>query len=164
MSHATFIFTETSPASPTTSLSTQPVQGAASYLPVGQAGPFGDYSAVDVIGEIKGATGGVLDVYVQSSPDEGLSWFDIIKFPRMAAGQAVAYFQAPVSLATNTSTPQVVGKNSVPALAVGVSAGAVVNGAFSDRMRLCMVAGVSTTAGAQIVVRLSAQRSNRSMG
>jgi hypothetical protein len=34
----------------------------------------------------------------------------------------------------------------------------VVNGAFSDRLRLVMVAGVSTTAGAPVVVRICPQR------
>ena len=34
----------------------------------------------------------------------------------------------------------------------------VVNGSFGDRFRLVMVAGTSTSAGASVVVRVSAQR------
>jgi len=156
VSRALFVFTEISPSAPGTAASSGPVQNAGSFLPGGIAGPMQDYDAVDVIAELKGATGGTLDVYVQISPDDGGSWYDIVHFPQLANGAAQVYYQAPISNATTTTTAIVVGKNLVPALTGTVS---VVNGAFSDRMRLVMVAGSGTSAGAQLVVKVAPQRS-----
>ena len=157
MSRAIFVFSETSPAAPGTAVSSQSVQSAGGNLATGVAGPMADYDAVDVIAELKGATGGTLDVYVQISPDDGISWYDLIHFQQLASAAAVMYYQAPVSNATTTTQPILVGKNLVPALAVNT----VVNGAFSDRMRLVMVAGVSTTVGAPVIVRISPQRADQ---
>lgn len=154
MARALFIFNETSPAAAGTSASSQPVQNAGSNFPIGVAGPMSDYDAVDVIADLTGATGGTLDVYLQISPDDGQNWYDIIHFSQLAAGAALASYQAPLSNATVTNSPIKVGKNLSPALA----ASTVVNGAFSDRMRLVMVAGSGTSAGAPVVVRIAPQR------
>ena len=166
MSRANFVFTETSPSAPGTVASVNAVQNAGSYFPVGVAGPMADYDAVDVIADLKGATNGTLDVYVQISPDDGITWYDIIKFPQMGAGQAASFYQAPISNATTTNLPISVGKNVTPALGAGggVSAGVVVNGAFSDRMRLMMVAGAGTSLGAAVVVRIAPQRGEATRG
>jgi hypothetical protein len=155
MARAYFLFTETSPAAPGTAASSQPVAGAGSNFPTGVAAPMQDYEAVDVIAELKGATGGTLDVYLQISPDDGGSWFDVVHWPQLSAGAAAVTYQSPLSNATTTSTPVVVGKNLSPALA----ANTVVNGAFTDRMRVVMVAGTSTSAGAPVTVRIAPQRS-----
>jgi hypothetical protein len=157
MARAIFVFNETSPSAPGTAASSQAVAGAASFMPAGVAGPMQDYEAVDVIAEIAGATGGPLSVYLQISPDDGLNWYDLIAWPVAAAGSGVKYYQSPVSNATNTPAPVPVGKNLGPALA-NAGLGTVVNGAFSDRMRLIMVAGALTTAGAAVVVRAAPQR------
>lgn len=161
MARAVFVFSETSPAAPGTAASSQTVSGGAGplgYLPNGVAGPICDFDACDVIAELRGATGGTLDVYVQISPDDGANWYDIIHFPQLANGAAAVIYQAPISNATTTTFSVVVGKNLSPALTVSGTTG-VVNGAFSDRMRLVMVAGSGTSAGAAIVVRVAAQRS-----
>jgi hypothetical protein len=156
MSRACFIFNETSPPVAGTAASSQPVQNQAlGYLPNGVAGPMADYDAVDVVADLVGATGGTLDVYVQLSPDDGNNWYDVIHFPQVLAGAAAASYQAPLSNATATTTPIKVGRNLAPALA----AGTVVNGAFSDRLRLVMVAGTGTSAGASVTVRVQPQRS-----
>jgi len=152
----TFIFQETSPAAPGTAASANVVSGDnAANMPAGVCGLIDDYESIEVIAELKGATGGVLDVYMQTSPDGGLTWFDTIHWPQQSAAGAQAYYNSPLSQAATTSTPVVVGKNLVPALA----ANTVVNGSFGDRFRLVMVAGTSTSAGASVVVRVSAQRS-----
>jgi hypothetical protein len=152
---ANYVFTETSPAAAGTAASSQPVIGGVDNgIPNGVCGLLGDYEAIDIIADLKGATGGALDVYVQNSPDEGVSWYDIIHFQQLAPGGALVSYQAPISNATTTTAPILVGKNLTPALAPGQ----VVNGAFSDRLRLVMVAGVSTTAGAPVVVRICPQR------
>ncbi len=157
MSRSNFCFNETSPSAAGTAASSKYVQNAASYLPPGVAGPLGDFSAVDVEVDLVGAVGGTLSVFVQVSPDDGVSWYDIISFPTLAAGAAAVSYRSPISNATGTSTPTKVGKNLAPALASST----VVNGAFTDRMRLVFVAGSGTTAGAQVVARLVAQRGER---
>jgi hypothetical protein len=163
VSRAYFAFSETSPASASTAASSQPVQNAGSFLPAGVAGPMQSYDAVDVIAELKGATGGTLDVYLQISPNDGIDWFDLIHWPQLGAGASAVIYQAPISNATATTTTTVVGKNLSPTLGSATpTTGVVVNGAFSDRMRLVMVAGTSTSAGAAVVVRVSPQRAEES--
>lgn len=153
---ANYIFVETSPAAAGTAASSATVLGGTDAgLPGGVCGLIGDYEGAEVIAELVGATGGTLDVYVQLSPDAGQNWFDVIHYPQLASGAAAIVYQSPLSTATNTATPIVVGKNLSPALAVNV----VVNGAFTDRLRLVMKAGSGTSAGAQVVVRVCPQRS-----
>jgi len=155
MSIAYFVFIETTPSSPGTVASSQPVQSAGSFLPSGVAGPMQDYDAVDIVAELRGATGGTLDVYVQiAAGGDSNAWFDLVHFPQLSAGAPAVFYQAPISNATTTTTPIVVGKNLAPALAANV----VVNGAFSDRMRLVFVAGSGTTNGASVIVRVAPQR------
>jgi hypothetical protein len=150
-----FLFTETSPAAAGTAVSSQAVANTASWAAAGVAAPLDDYNAIAVEADLVGATGGTLDVYLQASPDQGLNWYDVIHWPQLGASAAAVKYSTPISQSTTTTTTTVVGKNLVPALA----ANSVVNGAFSDRMRLVMVAGASTSAGASVVVRLAPQRS-----
>ena len=149
------IFIETSPAAAGTAVSSQPVQNVTSPYANGVASPINDSDALDMFVELVGATGGTLDVYVQVSPDGGPNWTEIAHFPQLAAAAAAVKYQAPVSLFTNITTPVVVGKNLVPALAVNT----VINGAYSDRMRLLFVAGAGTSAGAAVRVTVTPQRS-----
>ena len=148
------IFSETSPNAPGTAVSSQPVQNVTGPYPPGVATPIDDSDALDILAELVGATGGTLDVYVQCSPDGGLNWTEIAHFAQLANGAAAVKYQAPISLYTNLTQPVVVGKNLVPALAVNT----VVNGAFSDRVRLLFVAGAGTTAGAAVKVTVTPQR------
>lgn len=152
---ANFIFSETSPSAASTVASSQPVQDAASYLPAGVAGPLDDYDAIEVIAELVGATGGTLDIYVQQNPSgDGVTWFDIVHFTQLAAAASAVKYEASISLYNNITTPVTVGKNTSPALAAGSN----VNGPFSDRVRLLMVAGSGTSAGAAVKVTVCAQR------
>lgn len=149
-----FVFSETSPNAAGNAASSQSVTNTFVGLPAGVLGFVDDYESLDVAAEIQGATGGTLDVYLQVSPDQGLNWYDVIHWAQATAGSAVKYYQAPLSQATNTTAPVQVGKNLAPALGAGVA----VNGAFTDRMRLVMVAGTGTTLGVAVVVRICAQR------
>jgi hypothetical protein len=159
MPSASFVFNETSPSAPGAAISSKPVTGgSANYLPNGVAGPIDDYESIGVVAELTGATGGTLNVYLQNSGDQGLTWFDMIAWPTITAGASVVYYSSPLSQSTTTSTTTIVGKGASPALVAGAN-GAVVNGAFSSRLRLVMVAGSGTTAGASVIVRLAAQRS-----
>jgi hypothetical protein len=132
------------------------VTNAASYLPAGVCGPLDDFDAVDLAIELVGATGGTLDVYVQSSLDQGLTWYDSVHAPQLAAGAgaviyrtSLTHFAQPASAA-----PVAIGKNLSPALAANVA----VQGGWGDRIRLVFVAGSSTTAGAAVKVTVAAQR------
>jgi hypothetical protein len=152
---AGFVFSETTPAAVGTAVSSQPVASAASWAPAGVAAPLDDYDSIAVDAELIGATGDTLDVYLQGSPDQGLSWYDIIHWTQLSAGHAAVIYSSPISQSTTTAAPVAVGKNLAPAL----TAGTVVNGSFTDRFRLVFVAGASTSQGAKIVVRLAPQRS-----
>lgn len=153
---AWFQFNETSPAAPGTAASSQSVQNANASFGAGVAGPLDDSDALDIVAELQGATGGTLDVYLQTSPDGGNNWFDLAHFPQLASAAAAIRYQAPVSLYTNSTVPVVVGKNLTPALAVNT----VINGAYSNRMRIVMVAGTGTTAGAPVKITVMTQRTD----
>jgi hypothetical protein len=150
----TYIFQETSPSSAQTAASSQAVQGAASWAPGGVAAGMLDRlgdSGLDVEAELVGATGGTLDVYVQYSPDQGANFFDLIHFAQLAGGAAAVKYRAAVSSFNTATVPVAVGKNNAPALA----AAAIVHGPWGDRLRLLMVAGSGTTAGAAVRVTVS---------
>lgn len=148
-----YVFVETSPGAPGTAVSSLAVQNSA--FAAGIAGPLNDGDALDIVADLVGATGGTLDVYIQTSPDGGPSWYDAVHFPQLAAGAAAVKYRAPVSLFTNSVTPIVVGKNLTPSIAVNT----VLNGAFGDRCRLVMVAGAGTSQGAAVRITVQAQRS-----
>jgi hypothetical protein len=75
----TFVITGTSPGSPSTAV-------------VGSPALFGsffeDVEAIDVLAVIQGATGGTLDLYLQTSPDGGTTWIDYVHFTQLAAAAA----------------------------------------------------------------------------
>jgi hypothetical protein len=154
MSIASFVFNETSPATPTTLASSQSVAGSGQAFPLGVAGPLDDYEALLVTADLVGATGGTLDVYLQTSPDQGANWYDFAHFTPLAAAAPAVKYTLTASLYTQLPAPVVVGKNLAPVLA----ANTFVNGAFTDRMRLVMVAGAGTSAGAAVKVSVMAQR------
>jgi hypothetical protein len=114
-----------------------------------------DVDAVDVVVTFGGTTNGTLDVYVQINPDgKGSTWVDIIHFTQAAGGSAAKTYEAPISNSTTTTQALQVGTNLNPALAANV----VVNGAFSERMRLVMVAGAGTNSTTTVTAIISGQR------
>jgi len=147
-----WLFNETSPAAAGTAASSQPVQNAASFLPSGVAGPLDDYLEVRAVARLVGATGGTLDVYLQFSPDAGQSWDDLAHFAQLAAAAPAATYTLTTSMRPSTITT--IGTGLSPALAANTVAG----GPWGDRIRLVMVAGAGTSAGANVLVTLLAQR------
>lgn len=109
------------------------------------------YRSGVVAATLQGATGDVLDVYIQTSPDAGVTWVDYIHFPQLAAGAAAITYRFGFGNYISSSTPVVVGKNLTPALAANTAA----NGDFGDRMRAVYVAGAVTTVGAAETILLS---------
>jgi hypothetical protein len=159
-----FLFSETSPAAAGTAASSKPVQNTDPRYGPGIAFPLDDVDAVDVVVTFGGNTGGSLDVYVQINPDgQGKTWVDIIHFPTAASGTGALTWQAPISNNTTTNAPFLVGTNLNPALQA--TNPNVVNGAFSERMRLVMVSGIGTSAGTTVTAWISGQRRwNRQYG
>jgi hypothetical protein len=151
-----FIFAETSPSAPGTAASSQYVQSAASYLAAGIAGPLDESFGIQITAVLKGATGGTLDVYIQTSPNDGVTWVDAVHFPQLAAGAASVLYVATLSAISQpaSASPVVVGAGLSPALA----ANTVVQGLGFNRLRLLFVAGSGTTAGAPISAYVIPQR------
>lgn len=140
---AAFVISGTTPATPSTAVVGVPVVFP-SFLDAAES--------LDVNAQLVGATGGVLDLYLQTSADGGTTWFDYAHFAQLAAGAAAVNVRFGVSRYAQQSTIVTVGKNLVPALAVGT----VVGGPFGDRMRLVAVAGASTTVGAAVTIQMRA--------
>jgi hypothetical protein len=125
---------ETTPAAPATTPSAFVVQ-----VP-------GYASSVSVTAELVGATGGALDVYVQTKID-GV-WFDVLHFAQLAAGAAALKVAANITRHAAQAITTI-GRDATPALA----ASGIVQGLLGESLRALYVAGVGTTVGAGIVLR-----------
>jgi hypothetical protein len=113
-------------------------------------GGFRDCNALTVVATIQGGTGGVLDVYLQTSFDGGTTWLDYAHFPQLAAGAAATTRVWHVTRDSAVGTLIAVGSGTSPSLTVNTING----GAFGDTFRVVYVAGASTSAGAAQVVKL----------
>jgi hypothetical protein len=109
------------------------------------------YQSLDIVAELTGNTGGTLDLYIQTSPDGGTTWYDYIHFAQLAAGATTVIKRITVSNHDASNAITTVGKNDSPALA----AGTVIGGAFNDRIRVKCVSGAGTTLGASQVIKVS---------
>ncbi len=147
MTDALFTLTGTTPAAPSTAV-------------VGAPAVFATYidapESLDICASLIGATGGTLDLFLQTSPDGGATWFDYGHYAQLAAGAAAFRNRVGVSRFQQALTPVVVGVNLTPLLA----AATFVGGPFNDRMRLVAVAGAGTTAGAVITIQLRPMGTN----
>jgi hypothetical protein len=108
-----------------------------------------DYDAISIDANLVGATGGTLDVYVQRSSDNGTTWRDYIHFPQLAAGAAAVKYTVAPSLGAGSIV--VVGAGTTPALAVNTCT----NGPWGRSLRVLMVAGSGTSAGAAVAMTLN---------
>jgi hypothetical protein len=110
-----------------------------------------DIESLDVIATIVGATGGVLDLYLQCSSD-GTTWTDFAHFAQLTAGAASSVKTFSVSRFSQQSTITAVGQNLTPALAANTAIG----GPVEMQIRCLAVAGASTTAGGAQSIKLVA--------
>lgn len=132
-STTTYDFSVTSPAAAGTSNGT----------------PTGDLSLVSVCAfyaSVVGATGGTLDIYIQASIDGGTTYYDMAHLPQLAAGAAAIVYSFGVNRGGIGAAP-VVGGDGV--LAVNT----IIPGSLGRLMRMKLVAGASTSAGAVLVVK-----------
>lgn len=139
------VFSDTSPAAADTAVSAS------------KAGALQRFGALTIIATLTGATGGTLDVYLQVSPDAGVTWYDYAHFAQLAAGAAAITKVITVSRAGQQTGIPTVGTGLSPALA----ANAVVGGDFGDMMRVLFVAGAGTSAGAVQTIKVIGTRSRR---
>lgn len=151
-----FVFSETSPAAAGTAASSQPVQSSGNIYPAGVCAPLEDVDSIDIVAELIGATGGTLDVYLQAGLADG-TWVDVVHFTQLAGGAAAVAYKTNISswAQPTSSAPVPVGLNLTPALGANLT----VQGHGFDRLRLLMVAGSGTSAGAALKVYCTGQRS-----
>lgn len=127
---------DTSPASASTAVGST-VTGLASY------------QDLLIVGTLQGASGGVLDVYLQVY--DGTDWIDYLHFPQQASGGSQTHYAIPVTRShQREATTVTVGKNGTPALAADTCVG----GEWGDRMRAVYVAGAGTTVGAEQTIAI----------
>lgn len=125
--------TGTSPAAASTALS-QTVGGLAGY------------DLVTVFAKVQGATGGTLDVYLQGSFDDGVTWYEVAHLPQLAAAAAQRTYKLTFSL---SSAITAVGEGTSGSAGTAVvAANTIVAGHPGDLLRVVYVAGASTSAGA----------------
>jgi hypothetical protein len=106
------------------------------------------FSKCVVQARVQGATGGTLDIYIQSSSNSAAStgWYDVAHYTQLAAGAAAAGWVFTLSRGPSTATAPT-GTNTAdgtPALA----ANTMVPNALGNALRVVFVAGASTSAGA----------------
>lgn len=133
----------TSPAAPGTGVGTNAVE---------LGGRLQDADALTFYASLIGATGGVLDVYIQHWING--SWVDYAHFAQITAGAAASKAYFAVSKFQNAAIATSVGNGSSPALV----ASTVVGGPWGSKMRLLFVAGAGTSAGAAISVAVTGVR------
>ncbi len=131
---APWVVTGTSPATATTGV-------------IGTAKGLGSLDAIKVVATLAGATGGTLNVYVQWTPDDGTTWYDLVAFPQKAANSAVTLHS--VELSASTTDVSTIGTGTSPALTAGTAAG----GTWGNQLRVLAVAGTSTSAGSTVTVK-----------
>lgn len=133
------IFSGTSPAAAGTT------PGAQLALPLDRM----SYCTIKAV--LAGATGGTLDVYIQSSNNNGAagSWTDSIHFTQLTAAAATIGYVATLGHGTGGTAPIVVNSaDGTPVLAAGV----VVPHSLGNNLRPVFVAGAGTSAGATITI------------
>jgi hypothetical protein len=123
--------------------------GSATYQVTTGVGGFAEYKAITILATVQGATGGTLDIVIESSPDDGVSWYEYWRLPTLqAAAAAVTYRYGP---ALNDS-PTLVGKNDLTGSTLTTTfvlgAGSVSGSHWFDKLRVRYVAGANTTLGA----------------
>ncbi len=113
------------------------------------------FDSITIVATLQGATGGNLDVYLQACVDDtGTNWVDYAHFPQLAGGAAASTTVWSVSRAAQQLTLTTVGTGTASTATPVLAANSIVGGEFGDRLRLVLVAGAGTSAGAPVVIRI----------
>lgn len=126
--------------------STQLVAPGTLIVPVSDG--LNPYRAMMVWARLQGLTGGTLDVYIQAQINRigTIKWVDYAHYAQQAAGGAANEKLITVAREGGNSNGIItVGSDSTPALA----ANTIVGGDFGYALRLFLVMGAGTSAGAQ---------------
>lgn len=115
---------------------------------------LGSFKSLFIYAALTGATGGALDVYLQVSPDFGVTWVDYAHYVQIAAAATVAKKAFTVSRYGQQTTVTTVGAGTTASPGVALAANTVIGGEFGDRIRVVSVAGASTSAGAAQVIKI----------
>jgi len=108
-----------------------------------------------LIGRLAGATGGALDVYLQSEIYDGV-WVDWVHFKQVAAAAAAAYHSFDSMMAESATIVTGGGNDSTPGVAL--AAGKMAFAHPGKRIRVVSVAGAGTSAGAAQALYLTKWR------
>ena len=110
------------------------------------------YDAFLIDADLVGATGGVLDVYLQRKIADNV-WRDWLHFTQLTAGAAAVRYS--VSTAPGiANTIVAVGTGTDSAATPALAANTFIGGHPGDAVRAVYVAGASTSAGASITIRI----------
>jgi hypothetical protein len=129
---------------------------------VGFVGGLSYFDAITIVATIQGATGGTLDIYLQTSydvtpelPADSLArvWYDYAHYQQLADGASPLNIVWHVDRSTPVTAETSVGTGLNPALGVSTVNG----GAWGDLMRVLFVPGAGTTAGTEQIVTFVCQ-------
>lgn len=115
---------------------------AAGYAVTTPVTGFDRCIALTINATLTGATGGTLNVIVETSPN-GTDWYELVSFAQLSA--AAAAVQKSVAILVD-GVIAARGKNQTTA--VVLAAGTAFGGQWYDRLRVRYIAGTSTSAGA----------------
>lgn len=111
------------------------------------------FSSIRVDALLLGATGGVLDVYLQRKLGPN-AWADYCHFAQLAAGaSAVRYSITGMQVNSTTIVTANGGTDAAPAVSLG--AATFLGGHPGDALRVVYVAGASTSAGAAVAINVT---------
>lgn len=140
MASQTFTISGTSPAAAGNAVlgTIAPLNSLASS---GLSYDLSQFDGIAIQAAIQGATGGTLDVYIQMSMDLGVTWTDMGHYTQLAAAApsatTIVKFSRLVSSASATTTGD-----------AALAANTFITGEWGDRLRIKLVAGAGTSAGA----------------
>lgn len=114
------------------------------------------FKRVIIVGDLVGATGGTLDVYLQYKivRNGTVAWVDWLHFVQLASGGAAARYVHDTAKLLGVAAPLAVGVGTTAAPGVALAAATLASDLGGDEVRIVCVAGVSTSAGASISITL----------
>ncbi len=117
-----------------------------------------DFEFFRIDAALQGATGGTLDVYLQRKITDNV-WADWLHFTQLTAGGAAVKWTALAgnpTLSTALTSTFGIGTDAAPAVAL--AANTFLGGHPGGAIRAVYVAGVSTSAGAPVLIHLTCWR------
>lgn len=123
-------------------------------------GGLQDFDSFRIDATLTGATGGVLDVYLQRelATNVWADWLHYTQISAAAAAVSITAFAGPTVVSADLVALTTIGIGTTASPGVALAAGKFIGGHPGGRIRAVYVAGASTSAGAAQVIRISAWR------